>query len=1427
MAKVDKFAEQHRRKLDEMFQEYLGWDKAPDPGEYMKAKENYQQIHRDRKAVERKSSSSSKNEELDLMKLLAEPEQPKTESKKEENDFSLLGLFEDSQNFMFNKVLDPLSDLVGRTAFNVADKMWFGQGKNSMIEDAPDFIKKWASPGETAAEKTANVVGSLGGYVAPGMAAVKGAKMLGAGAKITDGMSKTQKALQYGKEGAVAGGLFGLAEQGIDEGLNPENADFKERLKRVGIEAATGAVLDPAIVGAKYAADPYLQKFTSWLKNRQKPNDFEQVVGNAPKTESRPFNVMANNPVADFMPNQQQQPTNPIETLLLGDGKSRGVNYNPTQPQYDEILRLPDPGVPSRSLNGKGPDHWASRLDELFEVARKSELPPGYEREAVEDLWSRIAEPEDPSLDELIDLATPTLEEMRKYEGFDQGDPLQFKRTQVHGEYGTVPTDGGVKVNPKLSNPLDFSGRSQPMNATRVEGNYRTVPTDRGVRVESTPTSTPNQEVPPRRERTNTNAWAKMNGELEFVNPLEKPNTQSLDDLLNPKETYQKGSPMDDLLNQLGGTKHQETSRKGEPMGVSAFADNLDTGPIARDKTLMDLAKSGKVTAKAVWQKFKEQNISDLQVSKDVEEAIRGTKMHHSYNPVTGKKIEGKGIEADKSWYKGLRAARRANSKSHYAVENGLKPIMRGLEKAGIGKKDFEDYIFAKHARDIMESNKSLSPEEQYVLPSEATPKWVNDTLNRWEGTTAMENAQKQFVNYNKQMLKEQVNAGIMSQEAMNAMLAKHPNYVSLARDVEKMEQFFGSKNVTRSQQHVKRRKQGSEDQIVSPLDSAIKNTYLTIANAEKNKAMSRIEELANLDTNGDFFRKMEPHEKAEGKPVVSFFENGQKQMYEVDPAIYRMTQLLDEKQLHGALRAFSEANKLLRKGATQYNYKFILRSMLRDPQSALVTSRTGMMPWDLANAWLDSLAGKHLEKITNGKFKSYKDIYEKEGGLYSGLISMDNQSIAKAKREITQGKFTRGISYVNPAKWIGEIGQTAEHIPKLAEFRSAKRKGLSDSDAMYEAVDVIDYSDAGSVSRDLNKVITFYNAAIRGNVRLGQAFAENPARMTRNAIAAVSVPTVLALAARYHESVSDEQREKLDHLHDWEKNMFWHIPVSNSEDILAIPKAHVIGQAFANPIERTFEYLKSEDKKAYEGMMKDLVQSLRPPTGMAGVQSLVETVTNHNFFLDGAPIVSDDYASLPVEDQHNVRTSEVSKEIGERAKLSPMKVDHFLKGLTGGAGQQALGAIDSLVEDRPDKVATRDNPMNFLEDVFTRSETRGSGQTQEVWEGYGEVYNDKKNERDKLKNRIRQNDPYITNDQITDLLRKADYQYSEKGKYDLASDITDAFRQISQTINNVENHEQMSGQEKRAEVKRLRDMERRLNKIVREKGLLDKIKLP
>ena len=73
-----------------------------------------------------------------------------------------------------------------------------------------------------------------------------------------------------------------------------------------------------------------------------------------------------------------------------------------------------------------------------------------------------------------------------------------------------------------------------------------------------------------------------------------------------------------------------------------------------------------------------------------------------------------------------------------------------------------------------------------------------------------------------------------------------------------------------------------------------------------------------------------------------------------------------------------------------------------------------------------------------------------------------------------------------------------------------------------------------------------------------------------------------------------------------------------------------------------------------------------------------IEVVTNHNFFT-GGDIIGPAYRNKETNQQFNENTSELAKLIGHADIISPLSVDHWVKGTTGTAGSLFLYAIDSL----------------------------------------------------------------------------------------------------------------------------------------------------
>lgn len=117
------------------------------------------------------------------------------------------------------------------------------------------------------------------------------------------------------------------------------------------------------------------------------------------------------------------------ESPIMGTGTVRRT----------EPLGLPEPNVgsPTRARVETRPNEYTQKLENLFNTANQMKFTPGRELEELESLWSQMAGPKDPKLDELIDLAYPKQAPKVNSESLSKARTLQQSR-EVAGVPGLV-----------------------------------------------------------------------------------------------------------------------------------------------------------------------------------------------------------------------------------------------------------------------------------------------------------------------------------------------------------------------------------------------------------------------------------------------------------------------------------------------------------------------------------------------------------------------------------------------------------------------------------------------------------------------------------------------------------------------------------------------------------------------------------------------------------------------------------------------------------------------------------------------------------------------------------------------------------------------------------------------------------------------------
>ena len=306
------------------------------------------------------------------------------------------------------------------------------------------------------------------------------------------------------------------------------------------------------------------------------------------------------------------------------------------------------------------------------------------------------------------------------------------------------------------------------------------------------------------------------------------------------------------------------------------------------------------------------------------------------------------------------------------------------------------------------------------------------------------------------------------------------------------------------------------------------------------------------------------------------------------------------------------------------------------------------------------------------------------------------------------------------------ELGNRGEAINRASLYDQLRKQGVNHADASLQARDLMDFSMQGSFTsiRFLTQVVPFLNARLQGLYKLGRAAKEDPARfsMVLGTVAAIS----LGLLAAYSDDDDWKKREE------WDRNNFWWFKVGGTA--FRIPKPFEIG-AIATLAERGFEraFDKEMTNKRFMNQVTTLLGdnlSMNPVPQL--VKPMLDVYSNKDSF-SGRPIETMSMERLKSEYRFTDRTSMTARAastsmnavtglVGKEA-LSPVQIDHMLRGYFGWLGAFIVGSADKLARPLTDqkdqaspdywKVATggmvselSDAPSRYVSAMYEQAKT-------------------------------------------------------------------------------------------------------------------------
>ena len=630
-------------------------------------------------------------------------------------------------------------------------------------------------------------------------------------------------------------------------------------------------------------------------------------------------------------------------------------------------------------------------------------------------------------------------------------------------------------------------------------------------------------------------------------------------------------------------------------------------------------------------------------------------------------------LAPDEQFYQLARLTRGSFGRSHQALNNAtfdfstlanngpslkdvLKPVANELEA-------FEKFAVA--ARDVELIQRGFQTGEtlanaQAVM--HAAPPSYRQALQHLHG-------------YQDRVLQYLRDSGVLSGQAYQDIKVLNQSYVPFHRAMDNADMFTSNKNI-KSRNPV-RRIQGSERDILSPIETIIRNTHMFMDLAEKNRALEALVragerrpmsglvsrapvqthpvqvtkgEIQNFLTGSgitvppgfagapDHFTIFRPNAFRPADDEIAVFRNGKRQVYKVDPEVANTVNGMGQREIDLVTRIISAPARALRAGAT-LTPEFLVKNPVRDQFVAMVLSPNGYIPI------FDYLRGLgHMV----GNTQTYQ-AWLKSGGANSNLMSLDRRYMVEEIRNLTKSGVLNTIKdVVNPKnilQTLGKLSEYGEQPTRIGEFIKASKKGKNIFQSGLDSREVTtDFGRHGASKalETLSRSTAFFNPHVQGVDRLARAFKENPTATGFKIVAGVTLPTLMIYAY-------NRMDPRMMSIPRWERDLYWHIPTSdwkpyqpvdqkNASDelenipdthkkvadgqtyvnygtIYRVPKPFEIGTTFGSFFERALDAYFMKHPEAFTDFQKTMLSSWFPNFMPQYIQPLAEGLSNFNFF--------------------------------------------------------------------------------------------------------------------------------------------------------------------------------------------------------------------
>jgi phage baseplate assembly protein W len=666
-----------------------------------------------------------------------------------------------------------------------------------------------------------------------------------------------------------------------------------------------------------------------------------------------------------------------------------------------------------------------------------------------------------------------------------------------------------------------------------------------------------------------------------------------------------------------------------------------------------------------------------------------------------------------------------------------------------------------------------------------------NDLQNTWN-------------NIRKNAMRVAVDAGLYTEEQAKELL-DFMDYVPFYR-VEQLMANAGPKEYSRGLlDFAKNYKfKGSEQEVEDLFDNMERWTSYTVSRAVKNRTALNMKNIAQQLMPDDVRAMRQDESVKKEQNTIDIWENGTKQKYEFkDPLFVYAFQGAQPVSIP-ILKAMASVANILRKNIV-LNPLFSISQLSQDSIGAMFTSglkQPFKLPLEVVKEFTKTLRGT---SEAAAELSRYGAVGVRD---YSAAIARNEVEIASGLKSPT--KFQKILAPLE------KIAMASDNAVRQAVYNLTLAEGGDKATAVEKAFEIINFKRGGASATvtALRQIVPFYGAYLQAqNVALKTLMGKGISPVQRREAQSTLLKTtakVMTLGFIYAAlCADDEEYQQMDpsirDRHLLIPGTGFMLPLRS--DVFLLPKltAEYVYQGITD---QGF----TDAKKMRRGMKDAVMNAILSPTVVPqAAKPILEVMTNYSFFT-GRPLIGQGLENRVTAEQFTNTTSELAKFLGKAGLLSPITIDHLIRGYTGTTGGMGLVIINSttnVVNDTP-------RPEKSMQDFLATTPGLSAFVAREYGSGIKNDYYELRKEVDKAVNTF-------NNMRKTGRTEEAREFYEDKKElFSVKSQVNAIERQLTKLRNQEKliyaaPASKMSAEEKGEAIERIRQTEQRMLKNVGE----------